>query len=389
MNSPQTSSGFQNSEYWKASIIVTIILTLALLSMLYVKHNRYTPDLQQLDSIKKVNQFLDDYEKKFPRPKTSPLIRIPTGSFIQSFDFLDPETVRVTGYIWQKYDAVAKKHGIEPGFTLPQIITTQLTGFKEKIYHFDYEDYSLYGWYFEADLYQHFNYETYPFDPKTIWLRMWPKYFYANVVLTPDLTAYESTRAEDTFGLDQELVLKGFSLKETYFSYKLTSYDTDFGIKQYVGAHDFPEMYFNVVIKRKLTNIIVIDLLPIFVVWCILFALLLIITRNPTQAKLFSFSTSGILSVSAALFFTVVLAHVNLRSDFVGYPLMYIEFFYIIVYLIIIFLCMNSYLVLRISAPPKVFMWRDNLLPRILFWPTILGAIDVLTFTRFFLNSGH
>jgi len=302
---------------------------------------------------------------------------------------LDPETVRVTGYIWQIFDATAKNHGIDPGFTLPQIIVTRHTGLKEKAYQFDYQDYSLHGWYFEADLYQHFHYETYPFDPKTIWLRMWPKHFYDNVVLTPDLEAYQSTQLADTFGIDQELVLKGFSLKETYFSYKLTSYDTDFGIEQYVGAHDFPEMYFNVVIKRKLINILVINLLPIFVVWCILFVLLLIITRNPTQAKLFSFSTAGILSSSAALFFTVILSHVNLRGDFVGYPLMYIEFFYIIAYLIIIFLCMNSYLILRIHRPPKLLAWRDNLLPRILFWPVILGAINLVTISRFFINSGH
>ena len=389
MSTTKTSSTFKNSTYWKASTGVTVVLALSLFSMLYAVHNKYSPHPEQLDSTKKINQLLEDYEKKFPSPKENPLIRIPTGSFIQSFEFLDPETVRVTGYIWQKYDAVAKQHGIEPGFTLPQIITTQRTGYKEKAYQFDYADYTLYGWYFEADLYQHFNYETYPFDRKTIWLRMWPKHFYDNVVLTPDLETYQSTRAEDTFGLDQELVLKGFDLKETYFSYKLTSYDTNFGIKQYVGTHDFPEMYFNVVIKRKLTNILVIYLLPIFVVWCILFALLLIITRDPTQAKRFSFSTAGILASSAALFFTVILSHVNLRADFIGYPLMYIEFFYIISYLIIIFLAMDGYLICRKKAPPKLFAWRDNLLPRILFWPVILGTIDLVTLTRFFFNSGH
>ena len=360
MSTAKTSPVFQNTKYWKASAVTTLILALLLIAMLTVVHNTYSPDPEQMDNTKKINQFLGDYEKKFPSPKVAPLIRIPTGVFIQSFEFLDPETVRVTGYLWQKYDAMAKQHGIEPGFTFPQIITTQRTGFKEIAYQFDYADYSLYGWYFEADLYQHFNYQTYPFDRKTIWLRVWHHNFYDNVVLTPDLEAYQTTQPEDTFGLDQELVLKGFSLNETYFSYKLTSYDTDFGIKQYIGSHDFPEMYFNVVIKRKLTNILVIYLLPIFVVWCILFALLLIVTRDSTQAKLFSFSTAGILSSSAALFFTVILSHVNLRADFIGYPLMYIEYFYIISYLIIVFLAMDGYLICRKSAPPKLFAWQSG-----------------------------
>ena len=158
--------------------------------MLYIVHNKYTPHPDQLESQEKIKQFLADYEKSFPSPEEHPLIRVPTGAFIQSFEFLDPETVRVTGYIWQKFDATAKKHGIDPGFTLPQIIVTRHTGLKEKAYQFDYQNYSLHGWYFEADLYQHFHYETYPFDPKTIWLRMWPKHFYDNVVLTPDLEAY-------------------------------------------------------------------------------------------------------------------------------------------------------------------------------------------------------
>ncbi len=242
MGTATTTSIFQSSNLWKASATVTFILALLLFLMLFSAHNKYTPQPGQLDSASKTKLQLEQYEKMF-LSEARPLIRIPTGSFIQSFEFLDPETVRVTGYIWQKFDAITKQLGVEPGFTLPQTITTQHTGFKELVYQFDYPDYSLYGWYFEADLYQHFAYETYPFDPKTIWIRMWPKTFYDNVVLTPDLESYEATRAEDTFGLDQELVLKGFTLKETYFSYKPTSYDTDFGMKQYTGAREFPELY--------------------------------------------------------------------------------------------------------------------------------------------------
>jgi hypothetical protein len=86
------------------------------------------------------------------------------------------------------------------------------------------------GWYFEAALRQPFNYAYYPFDHKTVWVRLWAKDFSKNIVLLPNFTAYKATGLANIFGIDDEIVLGTWDRQDTYFNYRLSNYDTNFGI---------------------------------------------------------------------------------------------------------------------------------------------------------------
>ena len=92
-------------------------------------------------------------------------------------------------------------------------------------------DEELIGWYFEASLRQPFNYADYPFDHKTVWVRMWANDFSNNIVLVPDFDSYDATGLDDIFGIENDIVLGTWEREDTFFDYYLSSYTTNFGIQ--------------------------------------------------------------------------------------------------------------------------------------------------------------
>jgi len=184
------------------------------------------------------------------------------------------------------------------------------------------------GWYFESTLRQPFQYDGYPFDHKTVWVRMWSNHFEKNVVLVPDFEAYQSTGLDDIFGIEEDIVLGTWERENTFFDYHLSSYGTNFGIQDYVGQAGFPELHYNFVIKRKFKNAFIVHLLPLFLVSALLFGALLTVSGNRELAMRHGFSTSGVIGTSSALFFVVLLAHIQLREQFAGTSVVYMEYFY-------------------------------------------------------------
>ena len=86
----------------------------------------------------------------------------------------------------------------------------------------------LIGWYFEATLRQPFDYFTYPFDHKPVWICMWHKKFASNIVLTPNFesyTAYNLAEGQtepqidlhESFGYEKDIVLGAWEIDNTYF----------------------------------------------------------------------------------------------------------------------------------------------------------------------------
>ncbi|MGP8330706.1 MAG: PDC sensor domain-containing protein, partial [Methanosarcinaceae archaeon] len=69
-----------------------------------------------------------------------PLIRIPTGIFIQSLEFSSANNVIITGYIWQDYSGISGD--ISRGFVLPEAESVNI---KE-----GYVNDDVIGWYFKA-----------------------------------------------------------------------------------------------------------------------------------------------------------------------------------------------------------------------------------------------
>ena len=385
---------------WVFLTVFSVALAGVILWVWFEADSAYRPNEDQLVDAPGALRFLEQEWSESGRDLSELPPLIPTGVFIQSLKFNSSADVNMTGYVWQKYKtgaetAAAADHGGEAcelgyrpaaggparGFILPEAIDSSGNVEPRVAYaEFDPDTNTLLcGWYFEATLRQKFDYTKYPLDHKTVWLRMWHYDFgHREALLVPDLSAYKATNLGDAFGLDRDIVLGGWGIEETFFDFKTPGYDTDFGYAGPVVAKPIPELYFNIVIKRRFLNAFIVNLVPLMTVSALLFAVLMTVSADPDKAALLGFNTSGLVGVCSALFFVVMLAHIQLRQQFAGAGIVYLEYFYFIVYLAVVAVTVNSYL-FSIGRPWIVLQYRDNLIPKMLFWPLLLGSGAVVT----------
>lgn len=302
---------------------------------------------------------------------------------MQSLHFVTASDVNITGYVWQKYSNSVPEE-VTRGFTLPEQVSSGDTVIEEA-YRRPYRDGVVIGWYFDVTVRQPFDYSRYPLDRHDVWLRMWHADFDRDVVLVPDLEAYDSTAASEAFGLDPDIVPGGWQIKETLFQYKVFDYDTDFGIPDYVGQTGFPELYFTVVASRGFVGAFVETLVPLLVVAGLLFAMLMITTADPTRVAAFDFNTAGVIATVSALFFVVLLPHIELRQQVTGAAMVYLEQFYFTLYLTILAVTINVYVFTTGGASRLVAFvrYRDNLVAKVAFWPVILAVLALITLAYF------
>jgi hypothetical protein len=350
--------------------------------------NEYTVKSTQLVNEQAVGDYLEKHWENRPDGRASndaePTIKIKTGIFIQSLEFFNSTEVNLTGYIWQHYkDGVhdtIKPGPSEVGFILPEQVNSGSDIEPREAYRSRRGDEEVIGWYFEATLRQPFDYSRYPFDHKTVWIRLWPKDFDRDIVLVPDFAAYKSTRVDDIFGIEKDIVLGTWERENTYFDYKLSSYDTDFGIADYIGQENFPELHYNFVIKRRFANAFIVHLLPLFLVAALLFGSLLTCSTDPDLANRHGFSTSNFIAAAAVLFFVVLLAHIQLREQFAGAGTVYMEYFYFLMYGVLVAASNNVYLFSMRAAPwLTIIHYKDNLIPKVAYWPVVYGCMIAIT----------
>ncbi len=342
--------------------------------------NQYHVKPSQLVDAQTVDTFLESNWENQAEPTT----KIKTGIFIQSLKFVNSAEVNLSGYVWQRYidgDHDEIKPGqTEVGFILPEQVNTGNDIEPREVYRVREDGIEVIGWYFEATLRQQFDYVHYPFDHKTVWMRIWHKEFEKNIVLVPDFEAYKSTGKTDIFGIEKDIVLGAWERHNTFFDYKLSSYDTNFGITDFVGQENFPELHYNIILKRKFKNAFIVYLLPLFLVATLLFSVLLTISSDDQLKDRLGFSVSGFIGACSALFFVVMLAHIHLREQFAGSETIYIEYFYILMYMMLVATTANTYLFSTCSAKwCRVFHYEDNIVAKIIYWPVVLSSLIIIT----------
>lgn len=408
-----------------------------------VKRALPSEDTVIVSSQDQLKEFIERQDKQgkaaqFKNPEGR--FEIPTGVFIQSMVFASSSNVNLTGYIWQEYPV---DFPYQRGFSFPEQISSGDTVIElqycfgldqsqeqesedirgKKILPgecrelvagtMDHSSLSsggddntkhLIGWYFDVTLRQSFNYKKYPMDFLTIWLRIWPKEIaYDQFILpVPDFAAYSAggglKETEDkkfkypaAFGLDRGFVQGEWEIDTSYFSYREIEYDTDFGFHSGAGVERkpisetdssvsrFQELHFNLGVKRKFLSAFIKNLVPLLVVGLLLFSTVMTITADKEQSSRFGYSTSGLLGTCSALFFVVMLSHIQVRSMFAGSGLVYIEYFYLVMYLYILLTALNGYLFSLIGLEKfRLLQYGDNIVAKVTFWPVLLFGMLVV-----------
>ena len=373
----------RKSLHWAASVFVSLI-AVALIVWLWGSLDRLMPpNFEIVNDEAEFEQFLADHknERRNAQFLHDKLVFLPTGFFIQSMEFVSSSNVNITGYVWQKYPM---NYPYQKGINFPEEISSGDTVLDERFRRevaYKGEKHELVGWYFDVTVRQSFDYSRYPLDFLTVWLRVWPADFDNSdfILIVPDFESYIETN-QARFGLDQDIVSGEWNIEESFFSYRDVPYDTRFGWnvhEQDMNHVDiYSEFYFNMGADRKFVNAFIINLVPLFVVALLLFSALLTVSLDTVQSSRFGFSTSSFLGAASALFFVVLLSHIQVRNEFSGSGLLYIEYFYLVMYAAILLVSVDAYLVSLPSTHEwRWIRWRDNLLPKLLYWPVVLWAM--------------
>jgi len=297
----------------------------------------------------------------------APPVPVPTGILVRTLAFRGAKEVFVTGVVWQKLSD--DTHGeTTRGVDFPDAIQHEIT----EAYRRRRDHVETIGWRFEATLRQVMDLSRFPLDHDNVSIRLLPKDYDSRVLLVPDIVSYTMTSPLAKPGLEETVELSGWSIVGSYFDFKYGNYNTDLGIPDYEGEESLPELHFNVELKRNVLNALIANGIPILVVLLMLFAIILKKTDNVEESKLFGFNPSGVMRICSALFFVVLLAHIQMRNSLQAEEIVLLEYMYFIVYVVILATALHTFLFFgNLNLP--IIKYKESLIVKLLFWPVVLG----------------
>ncbi len=190
--------------------------------------------------------------------------------------------------------------------------------------------------------------------------------------------------------MQNDIYLHGWNIEKSYFNYKVENYSTSFGLTDYSGLTDFPELIFTIEISKQVLGAIISHALPLIVVTMLLFALLLLST-NMEVGKL---EVVEAIAACAGFFLVIIFSHIGIRESFAVQDIIYLEYYYYITYVLILLTVANYVIIAtqkqkdRFDTTPKklrpfswtrILRYRDNLPVKILYWPLSQLAVLILT----------
>lgn len=313
---------------------------------------------------------------------------VPTGIFVQSLKFTSPYEVKMTGYVWQRKDAIPGDQ--EDLFSYSDDALVVFPEAESISISKKFENDEVVGSYFETSLRQPFDYKRFPFDQQDIWIRMWPNNFAdTSTVLIPDFNAYalsgssnDMTGKTIAMGLEEDVVLEGWEVESTFFSYSQKSYSMNFSAGN--GAVlKRPELHFNMLVERRLGGVMISHVLPISVVSVLLFGVVMIKTDNKEKSGLLGFSVATVLGYCASLFFVLIVSHISLRNRLETPYFVYLEGFYFVMYFQLLLVSMHD-LLFVLSSKGSLLRKQNGAFQKLLYWPMLTLLILLITLYSFF-----
>ncbi|MDX1466437.1 MAG: hypothetical protein R3215_12140 [Halomonas sp.] len=363
---------------WSGSLAIALLFLLGVIHIWvleFAESGRDPPGAVMLVDRAGIESYLDGYAEESQLQRLDAPLRIPTGIFLQAIRFESPHDFIVTGLVWQHYQLPEHDH-LTRGVFFPEAIPDQ--DVLEELFRFRDGENEVVGWFFKTTVHQPSDHSRFPIDVKTLRLRVWHPDMTGNIVLVPELAAYRLIHPTSLPGMEPGFRLPGWQLERSFFAYRFHDYRSDFGIRGIAHTGGFPELTYHVTLRRNITDAFISNQIPLFVAAIMLFAMLMIDTRVQTRASLHGFNTATVLATAAAIFFIILLAHIDIRSRYAAEQIMYLEYFYFITYFTIVAISINAFM-LTASNDLPFFHYRDNLIPKLLFWPLLHGAFFVVT----------
>lgn len=350
--------------------------------------NRFIPIEDKIN----LYTFLDNYTKQPNKPPIEPHTDlsieqlnyylhyryksgkyVPTGIYVKELALASSESIEFVGYIWQRYfDGIHDR--ISRGFIFPQIAEeptiTEISRNKE-------HKTETIVWQVTAKLNQDLSYKLYPFDTKQLNIELRHKDFDKNIILVPDLDAYQTLNPLALPGISKDFYISGWNPLKSTFEFHIEQYRTNFGLYAYgpFGIYktsnntEYPLLTFGTTVKRNLLETLITDLLPLLIIALLLFICFI------TDIKQ---EVSGFVSSIAGILFAALVSHLTFRGKIPSTEIVYLETYYLVLYILMIVI-----LILSISdmykIKPSWFYYQHNKLAKLLYWPVLLSCLVIIS----------
>lgn len=308
------------------------------------------------------------------------LYRVPTGVYLQSFEFLSGNDIEMSGFVWQRYGPEIPD-SVPRGIVFPE----QLEDAYEPVEAWRYEQdgVELIGWYFSGVFRQNFDYSLYPFDQQHIWLRLWhPDDF---TVLIPDFDAYLDLNPRTLPGLDINFVYGAWDPITSQFSYDLLDYNVDFGLGYGFSGVPDPELYFSLSVARDSLGPMLDHVILQSVIAILLFLLLILMTHNANDGEHAGLSVFDLVVAAGGLLFAVILDRNSIRARIESQTLTYLEWLPLILSGFIVLVVLGAVLEVK-GGQYRILGYNSDRFFVYAYWPALLASILIVTLQVFFFR---
>lgn len=302
--------------------------------------------------------------------KDSQLVQIPVGFYISEIDLnsiLGVNKVKVSGIVWQRFKK-GKHDDVSRGVFFPQALESDFS----EIYKTDLYDEELIAWQFVATLAQQFDSKNYPFDGRSINIRIFSKDFSKPIILVPDLSAYNILTPTALAQLTRELPHSSpeWYFEKSFFFYKDMFYLTNFGyytadLTEVSSRSESLDLFLNITLKRLITSTLMLNLIPIIIILMLLFLVLMLTASGILKIE-------HVLASIASLFFTIMLAYNRFYEDIPVQYNVFLGSFYQMVEVALFIVAIIAISYLR-NYKNAILTYQNMLIPRLLFWPLVTG----------------
>jgi hypothetical protein len=310
--------------------------------------------------------------------------RIPTGVFLQSFEFLDANNVEMAGYIWQTYGPEVPET-VKRGFSLPEAVEESYDA--QEVWRIPQPDGGeKIGWYFFGKFRQIFNYRLYPFDRQAIWLRIWPMDPTETVLLVPDFGAYRDLTPSTLPGIDTRFVYGGWDPLGSEFSLDLIDYNVNFGLGSRFNDFPQPDLYFNLSVERDFLGPVLEHVVLEAAIAVLLFLLLVLMASESEIQERTGLTIFDLIVAAGGLLFAVILDHSSIRNSVASQELSYLEWFPLLLAVFIVLVVLSAVLRVQGWRVPGIG-YTGDLMPVYAYWPSLIGTLLVITLVMFFVQD--
>jgi len=332
---------------WPTSALVSVVLAVGAIAVWAVAlgyasgHDR---PLYAVTNSQALARAIEDLDRRAREHLTEQPVYVPTGLYVESMKFLSSTDIQMVGSVWQKFSA--GRDALERGIILPGAATVRMgdTYTADASGTADHDGSELVRRQFQADLRVDLDYSRFPLVKDLVGIGIFPRDTQANVALVPDLASYSYLAPSSLPGLGPDVFLPGWQLERSYFELRPWRHRTTFGEQATVTRENLPELYFTVEIQKAFFHAIVSYLTPLTIAALISFFTLAVSTRDVARLDILRTGVGFELGISASVFFVVVLSHIGLRERIVSEQVFYLEYFYLLQYGNLLWVCCRSIL---------------------------------------------